>query len=356
MMITITGTITMRHQHRITIKDVAKTAGVSTQTVSRVANDRPDVAVATRKRVLQVIEALGYRPSELARSLIQQRSYMLGVVTAGLKYMGGPARALNGIASQAEELGYAILLKELSHFNTGDLQPLLESLLSRQVDGILWAVPEIGDNHCWLEEWLPGITVPMAFLSMALRPNLVVIAFDNLAGGRLATQHLLSIGRRYIGHIAGPLDWWEASQRKLGWESALQDAGIQPKASHLAEGNWSSASGEAAFSRLLDTYPEMDAVFVANDQMALSALQVACRRGLRIPEDLAVVGFDGLAESAYFWPSLTTVCQDQHQLGSQAVFSLVNRIEALNDGIIPPDPLSVILAPELIIRESTVKV
>ncbi len=339
---------------RVNIKHVAKAAGVSTQTVSRVVNERPDVAAATRKRVLQVIEALGYRPSELARSLIQQRSYMLGVIAAGLKYIGGPGRALSGITSQAEELGYALLLKELSGFNANNTQPLIDSLLARQVDGILWAVPEVGDNRCWVEEIAPRVTVPITFLSMASHPNLSIAAFDNDAGGRLAVQHLIEIGRRRIGHISGPLDWWESRQRRQAWEDVLRQAGLPVAESHTVEGSWSSASGEAAFRQLLEQYPTMDAVFVANDQMALSVLQVACRCGKRVPQDLAVVGFDDLAESAYFWPPLTTIRQDQRELGAQAVLSLVNRIEALHDGIIPPDPLSLILMPELIVRESTV--
>jgi DNA-binding LacI/PurR family transcriptional regulator len=346
--------IPMLHQQRITIKDVAKTAGVSTQTVSRVVNERPDVADATRKRVLQVIEALGYRPSELARSLIQQRSYMLGVVTAGLKYVGGPGRALSGITGQAEELGYALLLKELPGFNANNIYPLIESLLARQVDGILWAVPEVGDNRCWVEEIAPKISVPIAFLSMDTIPGLSVIAFDNYVGGKKATQHLLEIGRRHIGHISGPLDWWEARQRRLGWEDAMREANLPITETQSAEGNWSSASGEAAFRLLLEQFPTLDSVFVANDQMALSVLQVASRRGLRVPQDLAVVGFDDLSESAYFWPPLTTIHQDQRELGAQGILSLVNRIEALNDGIVPPDPLSVTLVPELIVRESTV--
>ena len=127
--------------NRPTIKEVASAAGVSTQTISRVINNRPDVALETRKRVQAVIAALDYRPSTLARSLIQQRSYTLGVVTAGLKY-AGIARSLNGITARAEEMGYTLLLKELPGFATCDVLPVIHSLLARQVDGLVWAVPE----------------------------------------------------------------------------------------------------------------------------------------------------------------------------------------------------------------------
>ncbi|MGA2490354.1 MAG: LacI family DNA-binding transcriptional regulator, partial [Anaerolineales bacterium] len=148
----------MNINKRATIKQVAKAAGVSTQTVSRVINDRPDVSIETRDRIQQVIAEMNYRPSALARSLISQRSYTLGVVTAGLKYLG-PSRTLNGITSMAEELKYDLLLEELPRFDTEDIKPLLQDLLSHHVDGIVWAVPEVGDNRRWVDEILNDMPV-----------------------------------------------------------------------------------------------------------------------------------------------------------------------------------------------------
>jgi len=341
------------HSRRVTIKHVAQEAGVSTQTVSRVINERPDVAPETRQRVLEIIQQKGYQPSELARSLIQRRSYTLGVVTAGLKYLG-PSRTLNGITTKAEELGYALLLKELPRFTTNEIQPLIQFLLARHIDGILWAVPEIGDNRAWVEGGLAGIPVPIVFLTMHACPGIAVVSIDNYLGGTLATQHLLEQGHRHIGHICGPLDWWETRQRKQGWQDAMKKAGLDADDHHWAEGNWSSASGEAAFQQLLQSYPEMDAVFVANDQMALAVLQIASRLRRRVPQDLAVVGFDNIAESAYFWPSLTTVNQDQHELGCQAVQELVNGIEAIHEGKETSEPQTLLLSPALIVRESSI--
>jgi LacI family transcriptional regulator len=342
----------MANSQRVTIKHVAKEAGVSTQTVSRVINRRPDVSPETRKRVLQIIERLDYNPSALARSLIQRRSYTLGVVTAGLKYIG-PSRTLNGITHKAQELGYALLLNELPSFNTNNITPLLQSLLSRHIDGVIWAVPEIGENRAWLEEHIPTPAIPMIFLTMQIRPGVSVVSFDNLLGGMIATRHLIEEGCKHIGHISGPLDWWEARQRKEGWQKTLVEAGFQVNDQHWSEGNWSSSSGEKAFMRLLTTYPDMDAVFVANDQMALSVLHIAGRQGIRVPQDLAVAGFDGIAEAAYFWPPLTTVYQDQHNLGSQAVEELVINIETLQGGGETIEPQSILLIPELIVRESS---
>jgi LacI family transcriptional regulator len=342
----------MRTDKRATIKDVARVASVSTQTVSRVINDRPDVSPDTRERIQQIILELDYQPSALARSLISQRSYTLGVVTAGLKFIG-PSRTLNGITSMAEELKYALLLEELPRFETEDIQPLLQGLLARHVDGIVWAVPEVGDNRRWVGERLNDIRVPVVFLTMQPRPGLTTVAVDNYAGGVLVTQHFLDQGRRRIGHISGPLDWWEARQRKLAWQETLGKAGIIVSESNCTEGNWSSSSGETAFAQLLNTYPEMDAVFVGNDQMALSVLQTANRIGLRVPQDLAVAGFDNMVESAYFWPGLTTINQNQHELGCRAVQETVKQIEAVrnNEKMIPRN---ILLSLELVVRESSV--
>jgi LacI family transcriptional regulator len=341
----------MNTNKRATIKQVAKAAGVSTQTVSRVINDRPDVSPETRGRIKQVIAELDYQPSALARSLIQQRSYTLGIVTAGLKFTG-PSRTLNGITNKAEELGYALLLEQMLQFDTDPIKPLLQNLLARHVDGIVWAVPEVGDNRRWVGEILNDVPVPVVFLTMQPRPGVSTVAVDNYAGGRLATRHLLEQGCRRIGHISGPLDWWEARQRKQAWKDTLQEAGLTATDKACAEGNWSASSGEAAFTQLLESYPEMEAVFVGNDQMALTVLQVAHRQGLRVPQDLAVIGFDNMAESAYFWPALSTINNNLYELGCRAVQETVEQIEAVHRDE-KLEPQNILLSPELIVRESS---
>ena len=343
------------HNKRPTIKQVAKAAGISTQTVSRVINNRPDVAEETRQRIQQVIEELGYQPSALARSLIQQRSYTLGVVTAGLKYIG-PSRTLDGITSQAEKMDYTLLLKNLDRFDSDNVQPILQTLLSHHVDGIVWAVPQVGDNHCWVDTVLSEIPVPIVFLTMEKHPNLSIVHYDNYLGGKIATEHLLGQGYRRIGHISGPMDWWESRQRKAGWQSVLAQHGIEAQEAHWAEGNWSSSSGDAAFHQLLEQYPEMEAVFVANDQMALSVLQISCREGIAVPSQLGVVGFDGLTETPYYWPPLTTVIQDQHLLGCTAVEETVRAIEKTRDHDLPVGSRTIVLTPELVVRQSSLRI
>lgn len=342
----------MRPPKRVTIRDVAATAGVSHQTVSRVLNDRPDVADETRQRVWQVIDDLRYQPSAIARSLTHQRSLTLGVVTAGLTFVG-PSRTLNGIAAQAEEMGYMLLLKELPRFNLEDVRPLLKSLLSHQVDGIIWAVAEVGNNREWLDSEPHGFTVPTVFLTMESRPDLHIVSIDNYSGGRVATEHLLEHGCRHIGHITGPLDWWEARQRMAGWRDALIAAGIEVSDEHWEAGNWSSASGDQGVRRLLERYPTMDGVFVGNDQMALGVLLALCQKGLRSPQDLAIVGFDDVPEAPYYCPPLSTISQDQQLVGRVAVRELVHIIEARQQGQADMEPRTISLEPALIVRESS---
>ncbi|MCJ7514269.1 MAG: substrate-binding domain-containing protein [Anaerolineales bacterium] len=327
---------------------------MSTQTVSRVINARPDVSLETRKRVQSVIEEFGYQPSALARSLIRQRSYTLGVVTAGLKYIG-PSRTLNGIADAAEELGYSLLLKELPRFDSNDVAPIFQMLHSRHVDGVIWAVPEVGSNRDFVDQLTLDSEVPVVFLAMEPRQNLMAVSIDNYAGARLAVAHLLDQGYRRIGHIAGPLDWWEARQRKAAWEESLLDAGLEAGTDTYVEGNWSSASGAEAIERLFHQYPEMDAVFVANDQMALSVMQAACKKGIDIPRELGVVGFDNIVESAYYWPPLTTIEQDQHALGQVAVEEVIRLIGFQWAAIAAPAPTPVVLSPTLVVRQSSVR-
>ncbi len=339
---------------RPTIKKVASAAGVSTQTVSRVINERPDVSPETRSRVQKVIERLGYQPSALARSLIRQRSYSLGIVSAGLKYIG-PSRTLSGIASVAEEAGYSLLLKELPRFDANDITPIFRALLSHHVDGIIWAVPEIGENRNWVNEQTLDLGVPIVYLTMEPQAKIPVVSIDNYLGGKMAMAHLLEQGYRHIGHISGPLDWWESRQRMAAWKDALKEAGIEFHDNYWAEGNWSSTSGAQAVAKLFEQYPEMDSIFVANDQMALSVLQTAYQKGIRIPEELGIVGFDNIAESAYFCPPLTTVQQDQYEVAKVAVEEMIKIIEAGWQGGELIEPKSIILPPTLVVRQSSMR-
>ena len=339
---------------RVTIEQVAGAAGVSPQTVSRVVNNHPSVAPKTRQRVLRAIARLGYQPNILARSLVHRRSHTLGVVASGLEYYG-PSGTLVGIEHQATELGYTIVLNLLHRPHVDNAEKLLNGLVSRQVDGIVWAVPEIGSNRAWLQERSARLPVPVVFLSMHPSNSLPVVSVDNRAGGRQATAHLLAQGYRHIGLITGPADWWEARERTCGWQEALRAAGLEPGERHVVVGDWSASSGEQGFSQLLAQCPETDAVFACNDQMALGVLQTAHQRGLHVPDDLGLVGFDDIPESSYFWPSLTTVRQELRDLGGTAVRLVIQMIEANRRGEAPSPVQPILLPPTLVVRASSVR-
>ena len=342
----------MSEKTKTTIYEVAELAGVSRQTVSRVLNNREDVSDDTRIKIQKIIEDIGYHPSAIAQSLSRQKSFLFGVVTAGLRFTG-PSRTLSGITCKAEELGYGLLLKELTAFNSNNVKPLLNWFKSHQVDGIIWAAPEIEENRNWLKDVLPEIDIPIIFMTMEKQESVSIVVTDNFNGARMATEHLINKGRKNIGHISGPLEWWEARQRKTGWETALTDAGYKVKDRMWTSGNWSSKSGKTAFLELLDQFPEMDGVFVGNDQMALSVLQCALELGKKIPNDLSVVGFDGIAESEFYCPPLTTVSQNQNELGLVAVAELDSQIETKIIEHKMIEPKYITLQPELIIRQSS---
>lgn len=344
----------MARKRSVTIKEVAKAAGVSTQTVSRVLNNRPDVAPETYRRVQEVIKEIGYAPNILARSLSQGRSYTLGIVAYGLDYFG-PSRVLTGIEQQANELGYSISLNLLHHPDTDNVNYILNGLLAHQVAGIIWAIPEIGDNRAWVQAPLPDSEVPVVLVSgMAGPTSLPLVGIDNRAIGRMATEHLLAGGFHSIGIITGPPAWWEAQERQQGWCEALDEHGIAAENRFVAVGDWSPTSGERGLRQLLDQNPAIDAVFVSNDQMALGALHAAHRLGLRVPEDLSIAGVDNIPESAHFWPPLTTVRQRLREAGARSVQMLVQAIGGVPQGS-QDEPVSnvTLLKSELVIRAST---
>jgi LacI family transcriptional regulator len=345
----------MAQRNRMTIRDVAAAAGVSIQTVSRVLNNRPDVAPETLVRVQDVIKATGYAPNMLARSLIQGRSHVLGVVAYGLEYFG-PSRVLTAIERQAAQMGYGITLNLILEPETGDVDHILDVLLARQVDGIIWAIPEVGDNRAWSRTKGSELPVPIMLVGgMAGRPHLPSIGIDNDAIGCLATEHLLAGGAAKVGIITGPLSWWEAQQRLRGWRMTLEKHGLEPADSLIVEGDWTVTSGELGLYRLLERCPGISAVFASNDQMALGVLHAAHRLELRVPQELSVVGVDNMAEASHFWPPLTTVDQPLADAGGRAVEEIDRLIARTRQARRPQDsaPEMTLLMPELIVRQSS---
>jgi LacI family transcriptional regulator len=337
-----------------TLKDVAKLASVSTKTVSRVVNNQGEIRKETRERVQIAIEQIGYRPNVLARSLIHQRTNTLGVVAWGIDYFG-PSRTVVGIEQQAHQLDYSLFLNLMAQPDGGDSEHVLDTLITHRVDGIIWAVPEVGENRAWLESSNLNQIPPIVFLSMEPRPGLVVIAVDNFSGAKQVTQHLIDQGRRKIGIITGPLTWWEARERYAAWESVMHQANLETPSSLVVEGEWSATAGEAGLRMLLDQEPDIDAVFASSDQIALGALSTAHRLGRQIPQDLAIVGFDNIPESACFWPPLTTVYQRLIDVGRIAVQTLHRMIEANRQLRTFNEETITLVKPELIIRASSLR-
>ncbi len=320
--------------------DVARLAGVSHQTVSRVLHDSPNVRGETRDRVLAAIRQLDYRPNSMARALATGRSKTLGVVSSDTTFYG-PASTLFGIEQAAHDAGYAVSVASLRALSRGMVLDAIQQLRDQGVDGVAVIAP-LRSNVDALRQLNPDF--PVVAVEAGQNGSIPVATVDQRSGAAAATRHLLSLGHKTVWHLAGPTDWQEAEERIIGWQSALEAAGVEVPP--VLRGDWTPRSGYELGERVLNI-PRLTAVFVANDQMALGVLRRLHEAGRQVPKDLSIVGFDDIPESAYFTPPLTTVRQDFSELGRRCLHVLLARIEG------EKRPTRVVVPPELVVREST---
>jgi len=330
-----------RGQRPAVMTDVAKLAGVSHQTVSRVLHDSPHVRRGTRERVLAAIRQLDYRPNTVAQALVTGRSRSLGVVSFDTT-LYGPASTLVGVEEAAHDRGYAVSIASLRSLNRASVVGAVQRLRDQGVDGVVVIAPQRAAVDALLH--LPP-EVPVVAVEAGPDESFPVVAVDQLAGAAAATRHLLELGHRNIWHIAGPEDWLEAEQRIEGWRSALRAAGAAEPP--LFRGDWSARSGYDIGEHLL-AEGGVTAVFVANDQMALGLLRRLHEAGRETPGEISVVGFDDIPEAAYFTPPLTTVRQDFAEVGRSCLHLLLGQIESRMRSW-----TRVVVAPELVVRGST---
>ena len=324
--------------------DVARLAGVSHQTVSRVINDQNNLRPATRERVQQAIRQLGYRPNAAARALVTRRSATIGVIGTASGFWG-PSTVHRTIQAAGRESGYFVSSVNLQNVTHQDLSDAVNHLRDQSVEGIVL----IAANDEALEVSRAQETggVPMVVVEGDLSRTRWAVGVDQVAGARLATGHLISLGHQDIAHVSGPQNWTEARARRQGWQQAMYDAGLRPE-QHL-EGDWTAASGFAA-GRVLAERPEVTAIFAANDQMAVGVLRALAEAGRRVPSAVSVVGFDDIPEAAYLIPPLTTVRQDFTAVGRLAIDVLRQAI----DGAGPDqDTVARLIEPEVVLRAST---
>jgi DNA-binding LacI/PurR family transcriptional regulator len=302
------------------MSDVAALAGVSHQTVSRVLNDHPSVLPATRQRVLDAITELGYRRNLAARALVTRRSGTIGVLGSG-SALFGPTSTLIAIERAAREAGLFVSVATLSRWDAGDVVGVLDHFMTEGVDGVV-VVAAHDDAVEAVRAFETSVPVVMVG-PVGLPAPLLSVAVDQYQGGRQAVRHLLDLGHTHVTHIAGPLDWLDARRRLEGWRDELAAAGVE--AGDPVHGDWSADRGYEVGQKLAaGTLPT--AVFAANDQLALGLLRAFAEAGLRVPDDVSVVGFDDVDGSAYFYPPLTTVRQDFVALGTRCLEVLLSAI------------------------------
>jgi len=309
--------------------DVARTAGVSAQTVSRALRGSPNVNPETKRRVLAAVEQLGYRFNNAARVLASGRSHTLGLV---LLHSGGyysRSAVTAGVEAAAGEAGYAVSISAIAELDTALMERSLSKLADQGVDGIVIAVPLIS-----VTQKMEDITrdIPTVTLDGSRTAGARVLGIDQQEAGRVATQHLLDLGHRQVWHVAGPDEWIEARQRRQGWQECLAAAGIVPPPP--LEGDWSPDSGYRQ-GQILAMIPEVTAVFAASDEMAFGLIRALRERDRSVPGDVSIVSVDDIALAAYCAPPLTTVRQDFYHSGVAAVALLLDGSGELGPRIEP---------------------
>lgn len=324
---------------RVSMADVAARAGVSGQTVSRVVNGSPRVDPATRARIEAAMAELGYRPHRAARALRTGRTGTIGVVVATLATAGN-SLMLQAVTEAAAAHRHDVAVALAGADDT--VADAVARLRDQSVDGVII----VNEAAALTDPATLAEDLRIVVVDAPVHPRHLVVQTDHAGGAAEATRHLVDLGHRRIAHLAGPAGSFAAAERERGWRAALADAGLP--ATEPARGRWAAASGYAAVHTLLERTPRPTALVVANDQMALGVLRALAERGLRVPEDVSVVGFDDVADAADYSPPLTTVRQHFDRLGAAAVAVL------LDGG--PSDAAAhgrTVVPPTLVVRAST---
>ncbi len=298
----------------ITLYDVARYAGVSYQTVSRVINQAEHVSARTREKVLFAMRELNYVPNRGAQQLAGKRSRTLGLLTSDLA-LHAPSQIASAVKNRAAQSGAGVIIAMPEQASQAACLLALQELLAQRVTGLLINLPLEDDQA----EELAALAHPTPTLFLDVSPTAKVnsLVFDAAQGARLGAEHVLTLGHRVIALLAGPPSSVSARARLAGWLETLTNANITPAAS--VHGDWSAASGYEQASQLLASRPLPDAILVANDQMALGVLRACAEMGIAVPDQIAVVGYDDTADSAWYTPPLTTVRQAFKEAGERSV-------------------------------------
>ncbi|GAB3394646.1 LacI family DNA-binding transcriptional regulator [Humibacter soli] len=322
------------------IVDVAALANVSYQTVSRVLNGHPSVRPATRLAVLGAVDELGYRPSNAARTLVTGRSRTLGVLVLDVADSEG-LTPLYGIEHSARELGYFVGIGAVDAVDRTSVQATVGRLAEQSIAGLLVIAPidATADALASVPPHLPVVAIEGG------GGDFSTVGIDQFAGARTATEHLLGLGHETVFHVRGPAEWMQTQDRLAGWRAALEAAGAEVPMPMV--GDWTAKSGYEA-GQVLARIPDLTAVFASNDQMALGLMLAFSERGLSVPNDVSVVGFDDGDDAPYYNPPLTTVQQDFRSVGRRAIELLVARVEGGEE-----QTEHALLDPAFVIRKST---
>jgi LacI family transcriptional regulator len=330
---------------RATIREVASAAGVSIATVSRVLNGRPDVSPETREAVMRAVRDQGFRTNRNARALSGGKTGLVGV-TLPVVHGGHFTAILAGVTDGLYEHDMRAVLCPTLHQHEREVN-LLERLMHGTTDAGILMLPEESNDEL---RALQRHGYPFVVVDPRTRPEegIAAVSAANASGARLATEHLLALGHRRIGAITGPLGWLASSERLNGFRSALSSAGVLPDPDLVQEAGFAPGAGDEAAATLLDLSDRPTAIFAFNDELAISVLRAARERGLRVPDDISVVGFDDSEKARITTPALTSVRQPLAEMGRMAITLLLQLLESRDAA-----GVSVELAIRLVERDST---
>src|SRR6266536_1800621 len=329
---------------RATIREIARAAGVSIATVSRVINGRPDVAPQTREVVLRVVREHGFSTNRNARALSGGRTGLVGV-TLPIVEAAYFAVILSGASEALYEQDMRVVLCPTLHQHDREVT-LLDRLMHGTTDGAILTLPEESNSELKALKQT-GYSFVVVDPRVRLDDGIPAVSAAHASGARAATEHLLSLGHRRIGAITGPAEWMASTERLNGYRSALAAAGVLPDPELVVESGFSIESGEQAAAALLDLPEPPTAIFGFNDNVAIGALHVARERGIAVPDELSILGFDDSEQAAIVTPALTTVRQPLAEMGRMAVSLLLRLLEHQR-----VETMSIELATRLVVRES----
>jgi len=339
----------MNKRRAITIKDIARKFNCSPSTVSRALNNHPSINVYTRKNIQEYAEKLGYQPNKASLSLLNKKTYTVGVIVPNITgYFN--AAILDGIQTILEPQGYALNIFQTNEFYEAEVN-FIHKLLANRVDGIFVSVASETKDYSHFEKVIQQ-EIPLIFFDRGCAVEANLVRVDHYSGAVMAVEHLIQMGCRRIAHLKGPEGLSVTQERLTAYYDVLKKHDLPIKEEYILAAGFRTIKGVYPTQKLLALPEPPDGIFAVNDNIAMAAMHVIREHGLRVPDDIAIVGFDDEPHAAYCFPTLSTIAQPTLELGKEAALLFLQQIQTEVEHFTVKE---VVLPSQLIIRNSSLK-